>query len=123
MLKPGIYRHRHEKDYVEGSVFLGDIVLEVHETKTSFVLTLLEQNVRYDAPQIDAMFQASKRVVVKKDGSKHAMQFAKDCDEWFCLYPYRVGVPYCFTEENALKEFDAYLSSLRSAGEGKNESE
>ena len=31
----------------------GDILLEVHETKTAFVLKLLEQQVRYDAPQID----------------------------------------------------------------------
>lgn len=72
MLKKGLYRHHHEIEYAAGSVNAGDILLEVHETKNAFVLTLLEQQVRYDAPQIDDMFQKSNRVVIRKDGSKHA---------------------------------------------------
>lgn len=114
MLKSGTYRHRHYINCIEGNVYVGDIVLKVHETKTSFVLTLLEQQVRYDAPQIDDMFQKSKRVIIKKNGSKHAMLFGKDCNTWFCLYPYRAGVPYGFNEENALKEFDTYISKRNS---------
>ena len=98
MLKSGIYRHKHQKEYAEGTVDCGDILLEVHETKTAFVLKLLEQ-VRYDAPQIDDLFQNSDRVVIKKDGSKHGMSFCSGQDDWFCLYPYRVGVPYAFTCE------------------------
>lgn len=113
MLKPGIYRHRHEIEYVERTVYAGDIVLDVKETKTSFVLTLLEQNVRYDAPQIDDMFQKSKRVVIKKDGSKHAMRFCEGQDDWFCFYPYRVGVPYSFTHEDRIKETEEYLRRCR----------
>ena len=99
MLKSGIYRHKHQKKYAEGTVDCGDILLEVHETKTAFVLKLLEQQVRYDAPQIDDLFQNSDRVVIKKDGSKHGMSFCGGQDDWFCLYPYRVGVPYAFTRE------------------------
>ena len=99
MLKSGIYRHKHQKEYAEGTVDCGDILLEVHETKTAFVLKLLEQQVRYDAPQIDDLFQNSDRVVIKKDGSKHGMSFCSGQDDWFCLYPYRVGVPYAFTCE------------------------
>ena len=99
MLKRGIYRHKHQKEYAEGTVDCGDILLEVHETKTAFVLKLLEQQVRYDAPQIDDLFQNSDRVVIKKDGSKHGMSFCSGQDDWFCLYPYRVGVPYAFTRE------------------------
>ena len=99
MLKSGIYRHKHQKKYAEGTVDCGDILLEVHETKTAFVLKLLEQQVRYDAPQIDDLFQNSDRVVIKKDGSKHGMSFCSGQDDWFCLYPYRVGVPYAFTRE------------------------
>ena len=99
MLKSGIYRHKHQKEYAEGTVDCGDILLEVHETKTAFVLKLLEQQVRYDAPQIDDLFQNSDRVVIKKDGSKHGMSFCSGQDDWFCLYPYRVGVPYAFTRE------------------------
>ena len=99
MLKSGIYRHKHQKEYAEGTVDCGDILLEVHETKTAFVLKLLEQQVRYDAPQINDLFQNSDRVVIKKDGSKHGMSFCSGQDDWFCLYPYRVGVPYAFTRE------------------------
>ena len=99
MLKSGIYRHKHQKEYAEGTVDCGDILLEVHETKTAFVLKLLEQQVRYDAPQIDDLFQNSDRVVIKKDGSKHGMSFCSGQDDWSCLYPYRVGVPYAFTRE------------------------
>ncbi len=117
MLKPGRYIHRHEKDYVEKIVCLGEIVLDVRETKTAFALSLVENNVRYDTPQIEDMFLRAKRVLIKKSGSKHAMQFStiggKNYEEWFCLYPYRCGVPYAFTEENALKEFDAYVRSLQ----------
>ena len=97
MLKRGIYRHSHEIEYVERTVYAGDIVLEVYETKTAFVLTLMEQQVRYDAPQIDDMFQKSKRVVIKKDGSKHAMRIWDDHS--FTVYPYRAGVPYVFNLE------------------------
>ena len=43
MLKSGIYRHKHQKEYAEGTVDCGDILLEVHETTTAFVLKLLEQ--------------------------------------------------------------------------------
>ena len=100
MLKSGIYRHKHQKEYAEGTVDCGDILLEVHETKTAFILKLLEQQVRYDAPQIDDLFQNSDRVVIKKDGSKHGMSFCGGQDDWFCLYPYRVGVPYAFTRED-----------------------
>jgi stage V sporulation protein G len=99
VLKSGIYRHKHQKEYAEGTVDCGDIRLEVHETKTAFVLKLLEQQVRCDAPQIDDLFQNSDRVVIKKDGSKHGMSFCSGQDDWFCLYPYRVGVPYAFTCE------------------------
>ena len=102
MLKPGIYRHRHETEYAEETVHHGDILLEVHETKSAFVLTLLEQQVRYDAPQIDDLFQKTDRIVIKKDGSKHAMSFVNGQDDWFCLYPYRVGVPYAFTHEDRI---------------------
>lgn len=103
MLKQGVYRHRHEHEYVEGAVFCGDILLKVRETESSFILTLLEQQVRYDAPQIDDMFQKSDRLVIRKDGSKHGISLCKGQDDWFCLYPYRVGVPYSFEHEDRFR--------------------
>lgn len=100
MLKPGIYRHRHETEYAEGTVHNGDILLEVRETKTSYVLTLLEQQVRYDAPQIDDLFQNGKRVVIRKNDPRHGLTLCGGQNDWFCLYPYRVGVPYAFSYDN-----------------------
>jgi len=103
VLKPGIYRHSHETEYADGTVeHHGDILLKVRETKTAFILKLMEQQVRYDAPQIDDLFQKSDRIVIKKDGSRHAMSFVSGQDDWFCLYPYRVGVPYAFTHEDRI---------------------
>ena len=113
MLKPGIYRHCHDNEYADGTVVHGgEIVLEVHETKTAFVLCLMEQGVRYDAPQIDDMFRKSKRVLIKKNGSKHAMTFCDNNNEWFCLYPYRVGVPYSFEHEDSIKRTTDYVHKL-----------
>jgi len=96
MLKPGIYRHRHEIDYVERSVHAGDIILRVKETESSFILRLVDNTVRYDAPQIDSLFQNKDRVVIRKRGSRHAMRFLVGGDGWFVLYPYQAGVPYSF---------------------------
>ena len=117
MLKKGLYRHHHEIEYAAGSVNAGDILLEVHETKNAFVLTLLEQQVRYDAPQIDDMFQKSNRVVIRKDGSKHAMSFCQGMNDWFCLYPYRVGVPFSFTHEDSIKHADPESTDITAEGE------
>ena len=98
MLKPGIYRHHCEKEYANGeTIHFGDIYMKVKETDTSFILELLSNTVRYDAPQIDDMFRERNRVVIRKEGSKHAMAFSGD--DWFCLYPYRVGVPFAFSWE------------------------
>lgn len=90
MLKSGLYRYIDDRNY-------GTIVVDVKETADSFIFHLKESYVRYNAPQIDDMFHESDRVVIKKSGSKHALSFIKNDDTWFCLYPYRVGVPYAFS--------------------------
>ena len=99
MLKPGIYRHRHEIDYVERSLHVGDIVMQVKETASSFIFRLLENTVRYDAPQIDSLFRDKDRVVIRKRGSGHAMRFIDGDDGYFVIYPYQAGVPYSFQWE------------------------
>lgn len=90
MLKTGNYKCR--VDYCGRDA--GEITLFVKETAQHFVLELIENTVRYDAPQIDDMFREKNVVKINKGGSKHAMTFSGD--NWFCLYPYRVGVPYPF---------------------------
>ena len=91
MLKSGVYIH--ECEWCNRVV--GHISINVKETDKSFALELLENTVRYDAPQIDDLFSKSKRVVIRKNGSNHAIVVFDD--ENFCIYPYRVGVPYGFS--------------------------
>lgn len=96
MLKPGLYHARHEEypgfpcpayDY--------HVVLRVRETPRAFSITLVELNTRYGATQIQDLFRTTKNVLIRKEGSKHALTVWDD--ESFTLYPYRVGVPYYFT--------------------------
>lgn len=94
-MKNGIYIHRHIKEYVEKDVYLGDIMLDVKETANSYILLLIKNDVKYDAPQIDDMFFKKEKVIIKKSGSEHALNDWQDGS--FTLYPYRVGVPYLFS--------------------------
>ena len=106
-LKPGLYKHVHE----EYGRYAGEIVLDIHETKTAFILRLVENTVRYDAPQIDDMFRESDRCVIKKNGSKHAMNFCEGQDDWLCLYPYRVGTPYAFEHVDSIRAREEWLKA------------
>ena len=115
MLKPGLYKFFCEV----GGHRVGEITLDIHETKTAFVLKLVESTVRYDAPQIDDMFQTSDRCVIRKNGSRHAMSFCDGINDWFCLYPYRVGVPYAFEHIDAIREREDLLKSLPSKPPGR----
>ena len=108
MLKPGLYKFFCE----ECGHRVGEITLDIHETRTAFVLKLVENTVRYDAPQIDDMFRESECCVIRKNGSRHAMSFCDGIDNWFCLYPYRVGVPYSFEHIDAIREREALLKNL-----------
>ena len=85
--------------------------MDIHETKTAFVLRLIENTVRYDAPQVDDMFRNSERCVIKKGGSKHAISFSEGENDWLCLYPYRVGVPYSFEHVDRIREREAWIKS------------
>ena len=89
MLIPGEYEYKNPHG-------AGRVVLRVKETPQAFSLTLIENTIRYDAIQIDALFSRSKTVTIRKDGSKHALYLNMAHPDWFILYPYRVGVPYAF---------------------------
>ena len=90
----GIYKHEHFQHYAECDLFVGDILIDVKETEKSYVLTLIGNTVKYDAPQIDDMFRDKTRVIIKKGSSEHVLRDWGD--DSFTLYPYRVGVPYLF---------------------------
>jgi hypothetical protein len=97
MLEPGRYKHEHYHEYSESEVYVGKIILDVKEIAKSIRLKLVYNSVRYDAPQIDAMFANGDSVKINKSGSVHALQDWGDNS--FTLYPYRVGVPYVFRIE------------------------
>lgn len=93
----GIYKCTITKQYANtgDEVFtMGDIIVRAKDSEKSLALTLLENTVRYDAPQIDDMFRENKTIKINKRGSKHA--YNEWGDNSFTLYPYRVGVPYIF---------------------------
>ena len=96
MLVPGTYRWDSDRPGIWG----GYVRVNVKETAASFILTLVENTCRFNAPQIDDLFRKNKRVVIRKDGSNHALSFIDGFNDWFCLYPYRIGVPYGFRKEN-----------------------
>ncbi len=93
MLKSGTYKWESD----DGGIFGGYVRVRMKETSASFIITLVENACKFNAPQLDAFFQKSPRVVIRKDGSKHALNISGD--DWFCLYPYRVGVPFAFRYE------------------------
>ena len=95
MLIPGVYQWNSGDSGIWG----GYVRVNMKETAASFIITLLESTCRFNAPQLDALFSKNKRVVIRKSGSDHALSFVDGCDDWFCLYPYRVGVPYGFQKE------------------------
>ena len=96
MLLAGTYRWESDRPGIWG----GHVRVNMKETAASFIITLLENTCRFNAPQLDDLFQNNKRVVIRKDGSKHALSFCNGINDWFCLYPYRVGVPYSFQKED-----------------------
>ena len=93
MLKTGLYMWKSS-----GTGWFGGYVkVWMKETRRSFIITLVENSCKFNAPQLDDLFRDSPRVVIKKSGSKHALNISGD--DSFCLYPYRVGVPYPFRME------------------------
>lgn len=80
----GLYAYRGE---------WGTVTIEMRETKASFTLRLVKHTGRWIDPPLDDVFRNTDKCVVRKAGSKHALTF---WDDGFCIYPYRVGVPFPF---------------------------
>ena len=94
MLKPGIYHHSSDTIYANGKTWHnGDIWLEVKETEKNFIF-VMRRDTTHGYSIINDAFTDRGRLVIRKDGSRHAMTFSRD--DWFCLYPYRAGVPFAF---------------------------
>ena len=91
MLVSGKYRYTNESvgwDWHE-------ILMNVKETKSSYIFTLLEMNGRYFPDYIEMLFSKSNRAVIRKQRSEHPV-FVGDNNTWFVIYPYQAGIPFLF---------------------------
>lgn len=70
----------------------GTVTVDVKETAAAFTIRLVHNTGRWIDPPLDDILRTGK-CVARKDGSKHAMTF---WEGGFCIYPFRVGVPFAF---------------------------
>lgn len=98
MLKSGLYVSHYSSNDVYDSY---EITMKVKENNSSYTFELVDFRTKYGATQMEDLFKKSKRIVLRKEKSKHSIRIFSDRD--FTLYPYRVGVPYYFVfqEESA----------------------
>lgn len=87
-LKSGLYRYEHDCPYNRG-----EIVIKLTNTANSYKMELVKNTIQFTPAQIEMLFKSGKAIVPKRK-SPHSMRFSGD--EWFCIYPYRDGVPFPF---------------------------
>ena len=90
MEKDGNYRCRSEDGYVWDRY---DFIINLRETNKNFVITLLENKDKYLPTRFEMMFKKSNKVTTKKEHGIHGFIWG---DNYFVMYPYRDGLPYCF---------------------------
>lgn len=75
-----------------------DVRVVFKQTRSQFSLTLTDDSPDYFhiEPPLDDVFLHSRKLVIKKNGSKHALV---DGDAYFVLYPFRAGTPFLFELE------------------------
>lgn len=94
MLKQGLYKARQTDPIWD----MYEIIMEVSETKQSFIFQLIEFQSHYGGFQIEDLFRKSKRVIIRKNQRDQAVRHAVCVwsDHDFTFYPYQAGVPYYF---------------------------
>ncbi len=91
MLISGKYRYANESvgwDWHE-------ITMNVQETKSSYIFTLLEMNGRCFPAHIEMLFSKSNRAVIRKQKNRHPI-IVGDNNTWFVIYPFQAGKPFLF---------------------------
>jgi hypothetical protein len=89
-MKDGVYRYIDKDDVTN----YGEYIIKVRETSKAFVFEKIKNDMRFSPAHLDMIFKSSGRVTVNKTRSSHAINTVGD--DWFCIYPYRAGVPYVF---------------------------
>lgn len=95
LLKPGIYIAEKDENIWDSY----RITLQVKETDKSYILQLVEFEARYGEAYIEALFQKSTRVVLRKNRGGHPI--CKWSEEDFTIYPYQAGIPYYFKRKGS----------------------
>ena len=90
-MKNGIYRY----EQVNNPYDVGTLVVEAKETEKTLILTVKERKMRYST-YVDLLFGEDTEVRIKKEKSPHALNMG---DDYFVVYPHRLGTPLCFTFE------------------------
>ena len=90
MLKSGIYIAENNDNFLDSY----RVAMGVKETEKAYVFRLVDFQSRYSAADIEYLFRKSKRVVIRKAKSHHAMRIWSDED--FTIYPFQTGIPYYF---------------------------
>lgn len=105
-MRDGLYRYVDKDDATN----YGEYVIKVRETPKSYVFERIKNDMRFSPAHLDMMFENSDRVTISKTRSPHAINTIDDDwyslnPNWFCIYPYRAGIPYVFeqTEEHNAK--------------------
>lgn len=89
-MKNGIYIHRAEEtDYMDRGA---TVTVSVTDTGKAICLKLIENTFRYLNGNLEMLLQPGK-ARINKERSPHAIHYG---DDWFCIYPYRNGIPFMF---------------------------
>ena len=89
-LLPGVYKYQDRESYTNS----GEILLSVQDKGESLRLQLISNTMRYSTGHMEMIFGSKRSVNVKKKRSRHAINIVGD--SWFCIYPYRAGIPFVF---------------------------
>lgn len=86
--------YRLEKDIDRWDGYGADI--KVKETEKSYIFELVEMRGRYIPGLLEMLFKDGKRVTIRKENSSHCVNKCDEGNDWFVIYPARMGKPFLF---------------------------
>lgn len=86
-LRPGVYAYDGE----DKDVFF---IITASESDSALKLKMIENSSYFTPNHFDMMFHGKRTITVRKKGSPHHIN--KSGNDWFCIYPFRSGIPYPF---------------------------
>ena len=93
----GIYICKYDDEISHGQFWIA-----FKETKSSYIMELIKNTVRYTPGYIEMLFKNNNRAVIKKQGSQHAMRIWSDKE--FTIYPFRGGKPFYFEWDSGINK-------------------